>query len=81
MLCLWKYHAQEQVIYVYVSGMYIPPSQTFSKERKFYFCALPTCTKKKPYMSNINVPPCTITTSEKLSQEDKDKIRSRGLPI
>ena len=33
-------------LYVYVSGMYIPPNQTFSKERKFYFCALPTCIKK-----------------------------------
>ena len=43
--------------YVYVSGMYIPPNETFSKERKFYFCALPTCTIKKPYMSNMTVPP------------------------
>ena len=43
-------------VFVYVSGMYIPPNQTFSKQRKLYFCALPTCIKKKPYMSNITVP-------------------------
>ena len=43
--------------YVYVSGMYIPPNETFSKERKFYFCALSTCIIKKPYMSNMTVPP------------------------
>ena len=68
-------------LYVYVSGPYIPPNQTFSKEREFYSCGFPTCIKKKAYMSNIKGPPCRITTSEKLNQEDKDTIRSRGLPI
>ena len=68
-------------IYVYVSGMYISPNQTFSKERKFYFCTLPTCIIKKPYMSNMTVPPWRITTLKKLSQDDEDTIWSRRLPI
>ena len=79
--CACRSTMPKNTLYVYLSGMYIPPNQTFSKERKFCFCALPTCIKKKTYMSNIKVPPCRITTSEKSSQEDKDTIRSRGLPI
>ena len=44
-------------IYVYVNGLYVPPNQNFSTKRTFYFCAQPYCLAKKPFMSNIKVPP------------------------
>ena len=40
--------------FIFVNGLYIPRKQNFAIDRTFYFCALPACIQRKPYMSNIN---------------------------
>ena len=70
-------------IYVYVMGLYIPRGQRFGTARKFYFCADPQCIARKPFASNLVVPPTVITVAPNslLSLDDVALIQSRGLPI
>jgi hypothetical protein len=70
-------------IYVFVKGLYIPKNQTFATERIYYFCALPKCLSKKPYHSNIIVPPQVVKVagSTNLLAADITSIRSHGINI
>ena len=76
--CSCKSTMPEGKLYLKVNGYYIPINQTFAVERSFFFCTLKQCVSKKPFMSNIVVPPKKITLSENLCQEDIDIICRRG---
>ena len=69
-------------LYVFVNGLCISPGKHFAKERTFYFCALMKCLGKKPYMSNLQVPPITAETrNSRLTKDERHLLHSRGLPI
>ena len=55
--CSCKSTMPEGKLYLKVNGYYIPINQTFAVERSFFFCTLKQCVSKKPFMSNIVVPP------------------------
>ena len=70
-------------IYVYVNGLYVPPNQNFSTNRTFYFCAQPNCLAKKPFMSNIKVPPKEVTNpnDSNLLLSDINIMKNRNINI
>ena len=70
-------------IYVYVNGLYVPPNQNFSTNRTFYFCAQPSCLAKKPFMSNIKVPPKEVTNpnDSNLLISDINIMKNRNINI
>ena len=68
-------------LYMTVDGLFIPQNQNFAKERKFYFCANVNCTSKKPYMSNLEVPPKEVYAEPALSKDDIELLAYRGFNV
>ena len=81
--CICKSTMPEGKCYLYVNGLYIPPKQTFCTMRNFYFCALPVCFTKKPFMSNIENPPAKvfIARNSSLTKDDESMLRGHNIPL
>lgn len=69
-------------LFVQVNSLFIPPKQTFTVERTFYFCALQKCVKPARY-SNINPTHGKIyhVCQGNITQDDKHMLQSCGFNI
>lgn len=71
------------VLYVHVTGLWIPRGRRSAVQRTFYLCAYPNCLSRKPPFSNVRVPPAEINVSVNsfLDGTDIDILRERNLPL
>ena len=68
-------------LYVFINGLYIPPSKHFAKERNFCFCALMKYFEKKQCMNNIQNPPIIVEVRKlRLTKDERNLLHSRGFP-
>ena len=69
---------------VVCDGVHIPLGKNRPEKKRFYFCAVQECLRKKPSMSNVVVPPVAISISEEgdiVTKEDIALLLVRKVPI
>ena len=64
-------------LYVFVNGFYVRPGHHFANECFCNFCALMKRLQKKPYMSNLQVPPITVKTrNSRFKKDERNSLHS-----
>ena len=68
---------------IIVHGLYVPGPLMKAVPRKYYFCAMSSCVSKKPYASNLRVPPANVLLDyeQEFSQAEMATLRSRGFNV
>ena len=65
-------------------GMRIPLGRTRPEKKRYFFCAVQDCLRKKPSMSNVTVPPASVRISEDedtITKEDIALLLARKVPV
>lgn len=72
---------QDGGLCVYVNGFWKAVGSGQKIPRLFYYCADGDCLSTRPKLSNLMIPPATITAEDTIPTATLEALRAEGLPI